>query len=30
MGDHIEAGNGDDVVLLGGVELADIMALFVF
>ena len=30
MGDHIEAGDGDDVVLLGGVELADIMALFVF
>ena len=28
LGDHIEAGDGDDVVLLGGTQLADILALF--
>ncbi len=27
-GDHIEAGDGDDVILLGGTQLADILALF--
>ena len=28
LGDHIEAGHGDDVILLGGTQLADILALF--
>ncbi len=28
LGDHIEAGDGDDVILLGGTQLADILALF--
>ena len=28
LGDHIEAGDGDDVILLGGAQLADILALF--
>ncbi len=28
LGDHIEAGDGDDIILLGGTQLADILALF--
>ena len=28
LGDHIEASDGDDVILLGGTQLADILALF--
>jgi serralysin len=28
LGDHFEAGDGDDVILLGGTQLADILALF--
>ena len=28
LGDHIEADDGDDVILLGGAQLADILALF--
>jgi serralysin len=28
LGDHIEAGDGDDVILLGGAQLADLLALF--
>jgi hypothetical protein len=27
-GDYLDGGDGDDVILLGGTQLADILALF--